>query len=53
MPLVIKATGREGDAMRKAVHDYAQTHDGHNKGFGVEMGHRHESSILFKSEVDM
>jgi hypothetical protein len=38
--------------MRKAVHDYAQTHDGQNKSFGVEMGYRYESSILFRSEVD-
>jgi hypothetical protein len=49
---IMNATGREGDTMRKDVHGYAQTHDGHNKSFGFGMGHRYESFILFESEVD-
>jgi hypothetical protein len=35
---IMNATGREGDAMRKNVHGYAQTHDGLNKSFGRRDG---------------
>lgn len=48
----INANSPEGEAMRKAVHEYAQTHDGHNKSFGVEMGYRYESSICVTGDLD-
>lgn len=34
-----------GQQMRNDMHEYIQTHDGHNKSMGVEMGYCYRSSI--------
>jgi len=49
---VINSDGEEGQKMRYAIHEYAQTNDGHNKSIGVEMGYRYDSGICVPGEVD-
>jgi len=49
---VINSADEKGQKMRSAVHQYAQTNDGHNKSIGVEMGYRYDSRICVPGEID-
>ncbi|KAL6713048.1 hypothetical protein ACLMJK_009444 [Lecanora helva] len=51
-PDIINANTPEGEAMRVAVHHYAQANDAHNQSFGVEHGLRYTSSISVESDLD-
>lgn len=48
---VIQSKSAEGEKMRAAVHEYLQTHDGHNQSIGVEMAYRYRSSITVLDDV--
>ncbi|KAH8812864.1 FAD-binding domain-containing protein [Xylogone sp. PMI_703] len=42
---IVEEDSDAGRAMRKAIHEHYQLHDGENKDVGIEMDHRHQSCI--------
>ncbi|KAI2707771.1 hypothetical protein CBS147332_6829 [Penicillium roqueforti] len=48
-PVVIESMDERGIALREEINQYIQQND-HNQSFGVEIGHRYESSLAVLSE---
>ncbi|KAI2794200.1 FAD-dependent monooxygenase apdD [Penicillium oxalicum] len=49
---VIDSDVEAGVQMRTAMHEYLQTHDGHNQSVGVEMGYRYSSNLCVAGPLD-
>ncbi|KAJ5885451.1 monooxygenase [Penicillium taxi] len=53
-PVVIESIDERGIALREEIDQYIQQNDDHNQSFGVEMGHRYESSLaVLNEQVDV
>ncbi|KAJ5597214.1 monooxygenase [Penicillium hordei] len=53
-PVVIESMDERGIALREEIDQYIQQNDDHNQSFGVEMGHRYESSLaVLNEQVDV
>lgn len=47
-PKQVDAATSEGVALREAIHQHYQLHDGENKDLGIEMGYRYNSFVIMR-----
>ncbi|KAH7110715.1 FAD-binding domain-containing protein [Dactylonectria macrodidyma] len=50
-PLLVEEDSPDGAEMRRKMHEHYQQHNGENQDLGIEMDHRHESSVYPQPEV--
>lgn len=46
-PRRVDEDSEEGRALRRKIHKHYQSHDGENRDFGIEMGYRYTSPVIF------